>query len=150
MKAITISIGADHRGYAFKKALCKQTIVSGYFVTWNDVGCFSAQRTDYPRYAQLVAATLCDGEAKLGILLCGSGAGMAIVANRHAGIYAGVAWNEAVAKSIRADDHVNILVIPADFVTQKEMHAMVAIWLKTACKRDRYQKRIAMIDKISK
>lgn len=150
MKAITIAIGADHRGFAYKKLLRSRAIIANYFVTWNDVGTFSSQRVDYPLYAQRVVKALQSNEAQLGILLCGSGAGMTIAANRCHKIFAAVAWNAKVAAAVRADDHVNILVIPADFISARQMMTIVQAWLQTRKKTGRYETRLALLEKNGK
>lgn len=137
-----IAIGVDHRGFELKTVLVKELLDR---VTWIDVGTFSAERTDYPPFAQKVVHLIQSGEADLGVLACGSGVGIAIAANRYPHIYAGVAWNEAVARSAKEDDNVNILVLPADFISDQAM-LLVKAWLGAEFKGGRYQKRLEMID----
>lgn len=146
VKSITIAIGADHRGFAYKNILRSRAMMGNYLITWHDVGTFSVRRTDYPVYAQRVVQALRRTEAQLGILLCGSGVGMAMAANRYTDVYAAVAWNEKVAHAARADDHSNVLVIPTDFVSASAMLKMVHRWLLTSPKPGRYVRRLAMID----
>lgn len=141
-----IAIGADHRGYRYKASLMNRFAIDGYSITWIDVGTYNETRTDYPEYAKAVCEKIEEGEAQCGILLCGTGIGMAVVANRYKGIYAGVVWNEQVARLSKEDDNVNVLVIPADFVTEDEMHDMVHAWLTASFFEGRYQKRLSMID----
>lgn len=146
MNSFTIALGADHRGFACKELLREQTTINAHTVQWLDLGTFSQERTDYPVYARPVITALTSGKAQLGILLCGSGAGMAIAANRTPHIYAAVAWNVEVAKAIRADDHVNVLVLPTDYISDTQALEIVKAWLTTSCKPGRYDNRLKMID----
>lgn len=137
-----ISIGADHRGYALK-----QTIKDEFKnIDWIDVGTDSDQRTDYPLFARWVCAKVTQKEAELGILICGSGIGMSIAANRHKGIFAGLCWNEAVARVAKQDDGINVLVLPADFLDKAEAFAIIRAWCQTESKGGMYRHRMAMID----
>lgn len=141
-----IAIGADHRGYRYKISLMNRFKMEGHTIEWIDVGTYDDTRTDYPEFAKSVCEKIEQGEAQCGILICGTGAGMAIVANRYKGIYAAVVWNDQIAQQSKEYDNVNVLVIPADFVTEEEAHGMVHAWLNASFKEGRYQKRISMID----
>ncbi len=143
-----IAIGADHRGYRYKMSLINRFKLEGHTINWIDVGTYDETRTDYPKYAQLVCEKIQSGEAQYGILICGTGAGMAIVANRYKGIYAAVVWNEQAATLSKQYDNVNVLVIPSDFVTEDEAHEMVRAWFSASFLEGRYQKRITMIDEM--
>jgi ribose 5-phosphate isomerase B len=137
-----IAIGADHRGYHYKQLLQKEL----QDVIWHDVGAFDTQRSDYPLFAHEVSQLVHSKQVDAGILLCGTGIGMAIVANRYTGIYAGVVWNVDVARLAKEDDNSNILVIPADFVSRDELLACVNAWRTATFKSGRYQERLALID----
>lgn len=137
-----IAIGADHRGYALKQEVQQQL---SHF-TWHDCGTNSSERTDYPIYAHAVVREILTGKAGQGILLCGTGAGMAIAANRHPGIYAAVVWNIETARRAKEEDYVNVLVIPADYLNVAETIAIIRAWLSAKHKDERYKERIAMID----
>ena len=137
-----IAIGTDHRGFKIKDAICKQ--LDSYHII--DMGCFDKQRCDYPVFAKLVASAVASGDADLGILLCGSGIGMAIAANRYKNIYAGLCWSPEVAKAAREDDNINILVLPADFISLEQAAFIVDTWLHAEFKKGRYQIRLEMID----
>lgn len=140
-----IAIGADHRGYAFKSVIV-QSMNDGS-ITWVDVGCNSDERCDYPLFAQAVAKQVQDKTVDAGILLCGSGIGMSIAANRFKNVYAALAWNVDVARSSKEHDNANILILPADFISEQEAVAMVHAWQKASFLGDRYQERLSMIDK---
>jgi len=137
-----IAIGADHRGYRHKE-LIKNKFKE---ISWLDVGASNARRSDYPIFAQAVCELLNKDSADRGILLCGSGIGMAIAANRYREIYAGVAWNPDVAVHARRQDDINVLVIPSDFVSSRTLVPIVKAWLKTKFSGARYQERLDMID----
>ncbi|BDC34492.1 ribose 5-phosphate isomerase B [Candidatus Dependentiae bacterium Noda2021] len=143
---ITIAIGTDHRGYDYKNILISCTELSGHTIEWIDVGCMNPERCDYPAFAYKVVQHIKTEAADFGILLCGSGIGMSIAANRFAGIYAGLVWNQEVAVQCRADDSCNVLVIPADYLTADQLISMVSAWLKTTPKEGRYRARIEQID----
>jgi ribose 5-phosphate isomerase B len=80
--------------------------------------------------------------------LCGSGVGMSIAANRHPGIFAALAWNQEVARQCKEDDNANVLVLPADFISEDQMMGIIMAWLGARFKGGRYQERIKMIDKL--
>lgn len=137
-----ITIGADHRGFQLK------TKIIEYFdhYEWLDVGTYSEQRTDYPIYAKRVCQDIKQEGAQRGILLCGSGIGACIAANRNKGIYAALCWNPEVARMAVEDDGANVLVLPADFVSPEQAFAIVQAWLKAEFKGGIYQRRLDMID----
>lgn len=137
-----ISIGSDHRGYELKTFL-KQNLPD---IVWSDEGSFSAERVDYPVFAKKVCDSVLSGDVERGILICGSGIGMSIASNRKSGIYAALCWNEQIATSAREDDKANILVLPADFVTQDQALSICNAWLSASFKGERYQDRLDMID----
>ena len=143
-KVVKISIGADHRGFE-----CKKLIVSNMAaINWLDVGCFSSERCDYPGFAKLVVRNILDGHASRGILLCASGIGMSIAANRFKKIHAGLCWSPEVAKMAVQDDNINILVIPTDFVTPEQCLIIINSWLKAEFKDAHYQERLDQIDRL--
>lgn len=137
-----IAIGADHRGFSTKELL-KQNIFEHQFI---DVGAYNDARSDYPLFAHQVAQLVQKSIAQKGILLCGSGVGMAIVANRYKGIYAGVVYSEKLAKESREDDNANILVFPCDETDSFDPVKITKIWLETEFNGDRYAYRLALID----
>lgn len=148
MKEIIIAIGADHRGYSMKEYIKQECVIQGYCLKWLDVGTDSEERSDYPVFAIKVVRFLQNQDAEYGVLLCGTGVGMTIVANRFKGIYAGLAWNEDIARKAKEDDNINVLVLPSDYVDNKTARAMVITWLVSEFRHMRYEKRIAMIDAI--
>lgn len=138
-----ISIGADHRGYALKEQIKKLFPK----IVWNDVGTHDDVRTDYPVYAQRVTDSILSGISERGILICGSGIGIAMAANRVKRIYAALCWSPAIARVARAHDGSNILVLPADFIAPDAGAAIITAWLETSFEGGRYQERLDMMDK---
>lgn len=141
-----VSIGSDHHGFEHKER------IKIFFDTidWTDVGAYSAERSDYPLFAHFVAQDIVENRSQKGILLCGTGIGMAIAANRYKGIYAGLAWNQEVARRAKEDDNVTILVLPADYITVEQACIMVHAWITTLYRGGRYQKRLDLIDTLLK
>lgn len=138
-----IVIGADHRGFDLKQAIIEK--FTEY--EWIDIGANNKDRSDYPVYAKKLCDKVLNNEADCGILICGSGIGMSIAANRFPGIYAGLCWNEVVAKLAKEDDGVNVLVIPADLILLEDAFLIFKSWLETKFKEGRYKERLLMIDK---
>lgn len=148
-KNIHIVVGADHRGFQHKAHLITHFNSNNFIISWIDVGAFDDTRSDYPEFAIAACYQFLKQNADYGILLCATGIGMAIAANRFPSIYAGVAWNKEIAQSCKEDDNVNVLVLPADFIDYDQMDTMVDCWLNAEFKHDRYKKRLEMIDSIS-
>lgn len=136
-----IIIGADHRGYALKSFLMKSLPAW----QWVDVGTDSDQRSDYPLFARRVCAEV-RRRKELGVLICGSGVGMSIAANRFKGIYAALCWRDEIALAARRDDNINVLVLPADFLDNEVAVRLVMIFVSTPFQSGRYQERLACLD----
>ncbi len=141
-----IAVGADHRGHAQKQLILEQLADANY--TLIDVGTDSDERTDFPIYTDKVVNLIKEKQVQLGILLCGSGIGMAIAANRHRGIYAGVVWNETIAQKAKEHNNANLVVLPSDYITDAQVMPIINAWLNASFNRGRYAERVAMIDKI--
>lgn len=146
---MNITIGADHRGYNAKEYIQQKiSHMNDTKITWLDVGAMSTERSDYPVFARLVCEKMRQKEAEYGVLLCGSGVGMAITANRFPGIYAAVAWNEKIARLCKEHDNTNVLVLPTDFVSKDQIVRLVKIWFKASFLEGRYGERLKLIDAI--
>jgi ribose 5-phosphate isomerase B len=139
-----IAVGSDHAGYQFKTSIVQWLKENGYEVF--DAGTDSEASTDYPDHIHPVADAVEDGEAKLGIILCGSGNGAAMTANKHQGIRAALCWNTELASLARQHNDANILAIPGRFVDEELALDMVKVFLKTPFEGGRHQRRV---DKIS-
>lgn len=147
-KKRSIAIGADHRGYAMKEFLKKHTEFDTTTIEWHDVGALDDERSDYPTYGMRAVAAMHKKVSDSAVLICGSGIGMAITANRYPGIYAGVVWNADIAAIAKEHDHVNVLVFPSDYVSNEDALKMLQAWLVAKKKDGRYEKRLAMIEEI--
>lgn len=143
-----IAIGSDHGGYKLKEEIKKYLSEIG--IEYQDFGTDSEERTDYPIYAKKVAKSIRNKECDKGILLCKSGCGMAIVANKFKGIRAGLVINENEAKFAKADDNINVITISGNNTSIEEAIKIIRMWLGTEFKGGRYQERIEMINKIEK
>jgi ribose 5-phosphate isomerase B len=142
--AEVIPIGSDHAGFELKERLVKELKALGYEPL--DVGTHDTQSVDYPDYAHDVAGRIERHEAARGVLLCGSGLGMAYAANRHHGVRAAVAWSPDVARLARAHNDANVLVLPARFVSEGEGVDIMKAWLQTEFEGGRHNRRVAKID----
>ena len=143
-----IYLGADHRGYELKNALYEHLVHQSYEV--EDLGAKTLDKEDdYPRYAYDVAVKVLGGDDDLGILVCGSGQGMSIAANRVNGVRATLAWNDESAVAARRDDNSNVLVLPASFISEDEAFGAVENWLKTGFSKDpKYQRRLDELEEL--
>ena len=139
-----IAISADHAGFAQKQLLTQWLREQGYAV--RDFGPTSAAAVDYPDYVHPLAAAVARGEFALGLLLCGSGNGVCITANKHAGIRAALAWAPELATLARQHNDANVLCLPARFLTDAQAREIVAQFLTTNFEGGRHQTRV---DKIS-
>lgn len=140
-----IPIGSDHAGFEMKQHLAKALARMGYDV--EDLGTHSPESTDYADYAHPVAREVSSGEAKRGILLCGTGLGMSYAANRWPHVRAAVAWNPEVARLSREHNDANILVLPARCISDEEGVRILEAWLNTPFEGGRHERRIAKIER---
>ncbi|NUQ24717.1 MAG: ribose 5-phosphate isomerase B [Saprospiraceae bacterium] len=139
----TIAIGCDHAGFTYKDAIIAMLVKQGMAVL--DFGTFSEESVDYPDFAHPAADSVEQGRADLGIVLCGSGNGVAITVNKHKGIRAGLCWTEELAALVRQHNNANMLAIPARFVSLETAQAMVNTFLHTDFEGGRHDRRVAKI-----
>ena len=139
-----IPIGADHAGFKLKERLRQELAAMGYEPL--DLGTHSEESIDYPDVAHSVASRVERGEVARGVLLCGTGLGMAYAANRHRGVRAAVAWNPEVAALARAHNDANVLVLPARFVSEEMGLQILRAWLTTPFEGGRHARRVAKIE----
>ncbi|MBI2644571.1 RpiB/LacA/LacB family sugar-phosphate isomerase [Candidatus Uhrbacteria bacterium] len=140
-------IAADHAGYTKKEYLKKYFEAHG--ISFQDLGAHTLDRDDdYPDYAKKLAYEVKKNQLNKGILICGSGQGVCITANKVHGIRAALAWNSQSARASRTDDDVNVLCLAARLLSNKEMEKIVLAWLKTPfSKKTRHIRRIQNIEK---
>lgn len=143
-RSLPLAIGSDHAGFEYKEAIRKQLESLGWKV--DDKGTYSTDSTDYPDYAHPVANAVEIKNAAAGILICGSGNGVCMSANKHHGIRAALCWNEEVASLARQHNNANVLCIPARFVSLELAEKMVQIFLETEFEGGRHERRVDKID----
>ena len=138
-----IPIGADHAGFQLKAAVIQHLEAAGYEV--KDFGCYSEESIDYPDFGHPVAQMVEENEGMLGILICGSGNGINMTANKHQGIRAALCWKKEIAQLAREHNDANILTLPARFITEEEAKEMLDIFFTTAFEGGRHLNRINKI-----
>ena len=140
---MTISIGNDHAGTEYKHAIMTYLETKGIDVI--NYGTNSEESVDYPDFVHPVANDVEDGKVDLGIIICGSGNGASMTANKHQGIRCALCWSTEIAKLARQHNDANILSIPSRFVSQTQAIDMVDIFLDTNFEGGRHQNRVAKI-----
>lgn len=140
---LPVAIGCDHAGFEYKQAIV--SFLSGKNVRSKDFGTYSAESVDYPDFAHPVAQAVEDGEAAFGILICGTGNGVAMTANKHQNIRAAVCWGEELAGLVRKHNDANIICIPARFVKEDLAEKMVEIFIHTEFEGGRHENRVKKI-----
>jgi len=138
-----VALGADHAGFALKEALKHTLDARG--VAWRDYGTAGEQPVDYPDYAALVAHAVAGGEADRGILVCGSGVGMAIAANKVPGIRAAMLTDPVAAALAREHNDLNVLTLAGRLTAPGAAAAIVEAFLTTAFAGGRHERRVAKI-----
>jgi ribose 5-phosphate isomerase B len=139
-----IAIGSDHAGFRLKEQLIRHLGTEGHSVL--DEGTHSEDSTDYPAYAHTVSKAVVAKEADLGVVVCGSGNGVNITANKHAGIRSALAWIPEVARLARQHNDANVLALPARFITAEEAMAILDAFLEARFEGGRHQRRVAAIE----
>ena len=141
-----ILIGSDHAGFQAKNDLARSLAKAGHQVV--DVGCNSENSCDYPDFARDVALGVSRKKAERGVLICGTGIGMAIAANKVAGVRAAVAWNPATAVLAWEHNHANVLCLSARFLNGPTRFKMAQAWLKAKFGEGRHSRRVKKISKM--
>lgn len=139
----SIVIGCDHAGFDYKEAIKEMLSSKGFQVI--DKGTFDTSSMDYPDVAHQVATAVENGNASLGILICGSGNGVCMTANKHSGIRAALCWNNELAALARQHNNANILCLPARFIDLGLAKEMTETFLNTDFEGGRHQNRVNKI-----
>ena len=139
-----IAIGCDHAAFSLKEKLKPYLVSKGYEV--KDFGCYSEERADYPDFAHLVASGVESKEFDFGLLMCGSGNGISMAANKHKGIRSALCWSAEIAELARQHNDANIICIPSRFVEEEIAKKMVDIFLTTDFEGGRHAKRVEKIE----
>jgi ribose 5-phosphate isomerase B len=140
-----IPIASDHAGFELKEKLERALEEMGYDA--DDLGTDDAASTDYADYAHPLAQRVSEGEARRGVLLCGTGLGMSYVANRYPHVRAAVAWSAEIAELARRHNDANVLVLPARFLSEAEGREILRTWLETPFEGGRHERRVAKIER---
>ena len=140
---VRISIGSDHRGYHLKSRLVTLLRALGHDVT--DEGTDSAESVDYPDFAARVARKVSDQKVGRGILICGTGIGMTIAANKFPGVRAAPCYDELTAELSRRHNDLNVLCLSADMLSDRLADRMVETWLTTEFEGGRHARRVEKI-----
>ena len=138
-----LAIGADHAGFALKSKVITWLGEKGYQV--KDFGCYSEDSIDYPDYAHPVAEAVESEQATMGILICGSGNGISMTANKHQGIRCALCWNSEIAALARQHNDANIISLPARFISEEDAIAMISEFITTDFEGGRHANRVAKI-----
>ena len=141
-----IAIGADHGGYKLKEEI--KRYLDEKNIEYKDYGTYDEERTDYPIYAKKVAEAIQKGEADKGILLCRSGFGMVVVANKFKGIRAASIFSEEAAKFAKYDDDINVITLGGDYLSVNDAICIIRNWLGTEFKGGKYEERLKMVEEI--
>ena len=143
MPICNIALGADHAGYEYKEAIRKMLENEDYTV--QDFGTYSTDSVDYPDYVHPAAEAIENGNADIGILVCGSANGVAMTANKHQGIRAAICWQNELAKLAREHNNANMICLPARFISVYNALEMVKIFLSTEFEGGRHTRRVGKI-----
>ena len=138
-----IAIGCDHAGFPYKDGIVMMLQKQGHMVL--DFGTTSLDSVDYPDFAHAVANAVESGQAEFGVVLCGSGNGVAMTANKHQGIRCAICWTEEIAALARQHNNANVIALPARFVPEILAQAMVRIFLTTEFEGGRHERRVNKI-----
>lgn len=138
-----LAIGSDHAGYELKETVKAWLEAQGHDVT--DHGTHSEDSTDYPDYAHPVADSVEAGTAELGILMCGSGNGINMSANKHQGIRAALCWTPEIAEMARLHNNANVLSMPARYIPESVAMEILATFIATGFEGGRHERRVNKI-----
>ena len=143
MGELTIPIGCDHAGFEMKQAIIKHLKDKKNIIV--DKGCYNTDSIDYPDFAHPVAEMVESNDAMKGILLCGSGNGINMTANKHQGVRSALCWTPEIAELARLHNNANILTLPARFISIELALEIVDIFFATEFEGGRHQKRVEKI-----
>ncbi len=141
-----IAIGCDHAGYSYKEAIKKHLVEKGFEIT--DFGCHSGESVDYPNQGKTVGEAVASGEYEKGVLICGTGIGISIAANKVKGIRAAVCGDCFSAKASRSHNDANVLALGERVIGLGHALMIVDIWFETKFEGGRHARRVDMISAI--
>lgn len=138
-----ISLGSDHAGFLYKEAIKRELEADDILV--NDHGPSSEDSVDYPDFAHPVATDVSNERVDFGVLICGSGNGVSMTANKHENIRAALCWNNEITALARQHNNANVICIPARFTSEWQAIQMVKTFLKTEFEAGRHERRVNKI-----
>jgi len=145
---MVLAMASDHGGFKMKEFIKNKLKEIGFFV--KDFGTYSENSVDYPDFIHPLAKAINEGEYKIGIIMCGSGNGAQITANKYLNVRAGLCWNEEQAMLTRLHNNANVLSLPGRFVSLDEAWRIVEVFLSTEFEGGRHTQRVEKIAKILK
>ncbi len=148
MDSKVIGVASDHAGFPLKEFLKELLIKWGYQVL--DMGCESKDSVDYPDYAYALSKKVAEGKIPQGILVCGTGIGMCITANKVKGVRAAVCWDEYTARMSRNHNNANVLCLGARVISPEEAEGILKVWLEENFSGGKHKKRLDKIDRIER
>lgn len=140
VRIVKIVMGSDHAGYELKEAIKEKLQNEGHEIT--DVGCYSTESVDYPKYGHAVGKAVASGEAERGIAICGTGIGISIAANKVSGVRAGLVTSVWQAEMTKAHNDANVLCMGGRVVDKELAFEMVDAWMNTEFMGDKHLRRI--------
>jgi ribose 5-phosphate isomerase B len=143
-----IAIGSDHRGYHLKEQIIGMLRSKGHEAL--DEGTCGTESVDYPDFAVLVAKKVSQGAAERGVLICGTGIGMAVTANKFSGVRAAPCNDEVTAEISRRHNDLNVLCLSADMLSPRTVERMVEVWLTTPFEGGRHERRVEKIHQLER
>ena len=139
-----IAIGSDHAGFELKEKLKQYLQKKGFEL--KDFGTYSAERADYPDFAHPVADAVETKKSEMGVLICGSGNGVNMTANRHSGVRSALCWNAEIAQLARLHNDANIIALPARFISEQEAEKCLDVFFSTSFEGGRHTDRVKKIE----
>lgn len=147
VNASNVALGSDHAGFKLKQELIQELQRKG--IEFHDFGTFSEERADYPVYAHKVARMVDKGKFSMGVLVCGSGNGVCMTANKYPGVRAALCWNVDIATLARMHNDANILCLPGRFIATEEAIKCLSLFLSTGFEAGRHLTRVEQISNTS-
>ena len=145
---MNIAVGSDHRGYPHKRRIAEALAADGHEIV--DCGCHSTEAADYPDAAFAVGYAVAAGEAELGVLICGSGIGVSIAANKVPGVRAALVWNEGMAATTRQHNDSNVICFSGDQTDEEAALALTRVWLASEFEGGRHARRVQKISDLER
>ena len=139
-----IGMASDHAGFELKEYIKKELFSMGYDV--KDYGTHSEESVDYPDYAHPLASDISDGKLRIGVLICGTGNGISMTANKHRNVRCALCWEPEIARLARQHNDADVLAMPGRFISKEKALESVKVFLDTDFEGGRHQRRVDKIN----